>query len=674
MNVTSDPRHCGSCATPCPLGPGQPCVASKCLAQECDAGGPVKRARASSRSQRRRCSRRLRSWHRAPGVRRARRARSIPTRRIFAPDAGAESGSFAEAGVFEPPPDLAECTQETKQIYVVATDKTMYRFYPDTLTFVRIGTLGCATTAGTFSMAIDRRGTAWVEYTDGRLYAVDTTNAKCKATPFVPGQTGFANFGMGYAKNGDSANGETLYIAGAGLAALDTKTFELKFLGSLTFGRTELTGLDTALYAFSVGSGVIAGLNKTTGATQVTYRTSATDADNAFAFAQWGGDFWLFTGERSLDRDALFADHRRVDGRRPGHGNVDRRRGLVDVRADEAPELSDHQGSFFGRRSISKDHAEGSCRTSATAAFAIARGSRRLPASPAAGSAASPMAPSMMRSEVWMPSGQNWRASDWARLRCAAFDAAKAVVMGLPRSDAVAPTTMMLPHFALRIAGSTACAEAMRPTALMAKARSRSATVVSSKPFHEPEPALYTRPRDHRVCADSLSNVAAITRRACRRSPASRASPPSLRESDSDELRAARDECDVEARGAEENSGANDAPFFGPIPTTTAKGFAMRNGIYATSPGRARRGAPLRSSRGRTMRRPGRARQSRRASRSRRRRRHAGAAASKQRQRELRGDDRDRQRLRGPRREPAAEEVRERVTAREAVRQLVQPR
>jgi len=218
-----------------------------------------------------------------------------------APDAGTEAGSFGEAGAVTLPPDALECTQETKQIYVVATDKVLYRFYPDTLAFVRIGTLGCPTTAGTFSMAIDRRGTAWVEYMDGRLYAVNTTDATCKPTAFVPGQTGFTTFGMGYSRNGDTANGETLYVAGKGLASLDTKTFQLNFLGSLTFGRTELTGLDTSLYAFSVGSGVVAGLNKTTGATEVTYRTSATDADSAFAFAQWGGDFWLFTGsDRSV--------------------------------------------------------------------------------------------------------------------------------------------------------------------------------------------------------------------------------------------------------------------------------------------------------------------------------------------------------------------------------------
>ena len=179
---------------------------------------------------------------------------------------------------------------------MLGSDKALYRFYPDTLKFLRIGTVACPTVADTFSMAIDRRGVAWVEYTDGRLFAVNTSNAKCQTTAFRPGQTGFEVFGMGYSRNGDSANGETLYVAGAGLASLDTKTFDLKFLGSLSFGRTELTGLDTKLFAFSVGSGVIAGLNKETAATEVVYRTSAIEDHAAFAFAQWGGDFWLFTG------------------------------------------------------------------------------------------------------------------------------------------------------------------------------------------------------------------------------------------------------------------------------------------------------------------------------------------------------------------------------------------
>jgi hypothetical protein len=200
-----------------------------------------------------------------------------------------DSGALIESDV--------ECAQGTEQIYVVATDKGFYRFNPKDLEFKRVGTLGCPTGAGTFSMAIDRRGTAWIEYTDGRVYAVDTNDASCRATSFKPGQTGFETFGMGFALNGDDPKeGEKLYVAGAGLATLDTKSFELKFLGSLTNGRTELASIGSQLYAFSPESGVVARLNKTDGATEVSYRTTAIDGRAAFAFAHWGGIFWLFTG------------------------------------------------------------------------------------------------------------------------------------------------------------------------------------------------------------------------------------------------------------------------------------------------------------------------------------------------------------------------------------------
>lgn len=206
-----------------------------------------------------------------------------------------EAGAF---GADTPlPDDNTDCTEDNKQIYVLATDYGLYRFYPDQLKFVRVGQVTCPTSAGTFSMAIDRRGTAWVEYTDGHVFAVDTTNGKCRPTAFVAGQSGFETFGMGYAIDDDGAH-ETLYIAGAGLGALDTKTFQIDFRGSLTYGRTELTGRDKELFAFSVESGVIAGLDKATGSTLVTYRTTAVAERAAFAFAQWGGDFWVFTGDK----------------------------------------------------------------------------------------------------------------------------------------------------------------------------------------------------------------------------------------------------------------------------------------------------------------------------------------------------------------------------------------
>lgn len=38
VTLASDPRNCGACGTECKVAQGQPCVASRCLTRECDAG------------------------------------------------------------------------------------------------------------------------------------------------------------------------------------------------------------------------------------------------------------------------------------------------------------------------------------------------------------------------------------------------------------------------------------------------------------------------------------------------------------------------------------------------------------------------------------------------------------------------------------------------------------
>ncbi|AKV04596.1 hypothetical protein AKJ09_11259 [Labilithrix luteola] len=205
-----------------------------------------------------------------------------------------------EAGVDAALPET-DCAEENKLIYVLSSgDKALHRFDPMSLSFTRIGTIACPTTADTFSMAVDRKGIAWVEFTDGRIYNVDTKDAHCTETPFRGHQPGFSSFGMGFAKDdaGDAgASSETLFIEGEGLARIDTKTYELTLIGPAALGLAELTGTGNGLlYAFSVNSGRLVRLDKTTGAALQNYRTSAVDPNGAWAFAHWGGDFWLFTG------------------------------------------------------------------------------------------------------------------------------------------------------------------------------------------------------------------------------------------------------------------------------------------------------------------------------------------------------------------------------------------
>src|SRR3954470_3030276 len=70
-----------------------------------------------------------------------------------------------DASVESSTPVSGECTNENKQVYVISTgEKTLYRFEPANLKFTRIGALHCPTSADTFSMAVDRKGTAWIEY------------------------------------------------------------------------------------------------------------------------------------------------------------------------------------------------------------------------------------------------------------------------------------------------------------------------------------------------------------------------------------------------------------------------------------------------------------------------------------------------------------------------------
>lgn len=194
------------------------------------------------------------------------------------------------------------CPEELKQIYVVTDDNELYRFAPATVTFTKIGSLSCPSGgfATPFSMAVDRKGTAWVLFSDGKMYQVSTKDASCKATSFAVGQSGFTTFGMSFARDG--AN-ETLYVAdynGKGIAKIDTTSLKLSFIGSYgtTAGAGELTAKGEQLYGFFNSTGSlgtrVAMIDKTTGKLGTVNTLSGVTIGSGWAFAHWGGTFWLF--------------------------------------------------------------------------------------------------------------------------------------------------------------------------------------------------------------------------------------------------------------------------------------------------------------------------------------------------------------------------------------------
>jgi len=215
-----------------------------------------------------------------------------------------------------PPLDLVKldaskvgCPPGETYVYVVSTDDYLLRFDPPSATFGKIGKLYCpANSSGShpFSMAGDRQGTAYVEYDNGMIFAVDTTNAACSPTTYVPNQmTPFGNFGMGYATIGTGPE-EQLFIASdtpGTLGIIDTpNAFKVAPVGVLApeVKFAELTGTgDGQLFAYwawgAQDGSYVAEVDKTTA--KVIAQDSLPDVNRGigWAFAFWGGDFWLFT-------------------------------------------------------------------------------------------------------------------------------------------------------------------------------------------------------------------------------------------------------------------------------------------------------------------------------------------------------------------------------------------
>ncbi len=209
-----------------------------------------------------------------------------------------------------PPAAVNDCPDPSQTlVYAISESNALYSVYPPTFALTRIGTLDCPAASGAspFSMAVNRQGIADVVFDDGELFRVSTATAACTRAPFVPNQDGFLTFGMGFAGDTGGAT-ETLYISA------DTQE------GSLAHG---LASVDANLVVHPIG-----GLSPAVGETHghrgrtalrilFAHRQHRTDVHrgdrqierrdhrrdplpgvvqgNGWAFAFWGGDFYVFT-------------------------------------------------------------------------------------------------------------------------------------------------------------------------------------------------------------------------------------------------------------------------------------------------------------------------------------------------------------------------------------------
>ncbi len=215
-----------------------------------------------------------------------------------------------------------DCASGAELVYLVDDSNTLYSFDPSVLPadpFAIIGNLSCPAgpsfpeidpfggTATPFSMSVDRNATAWVLYSSGEIFEVSTDNASCAATTFQVGQQGFQLFGMGFVSDTPGSSDETLYIAGGAATLMGAGDLGTIAMGSMAVGRVgslasaenspELTGTgDAELFGYFPGAtSTVAQLDKTTGGTVQTWNLPGlTGQVRAWAFAHWGGKFYIF--------------------------------------------------------------------------------------------------------------------------------------------------------------------------------------------------------------------------------------------------------------------------------------------------------------------------------------------------------------------------------------------
>lgn len=206
---------------------------------------------------------------------------------------------------------------EATLVYLITQDYELYSFDPASTAMKKIGNIACPANAGAtpFSMAVDRKGIAYILFADrgagvddGRLFRVSTANAACISTSFVPNQQGFLRFGMGFATNTVGPI-ETLYIAGSeqdngatGLARIDVSSFKLAKVGNFQpdIGNAELTGTgDGRLFGFYANDtssrAFIGEIDTQTGHIIGQTQMKNVTLGQGWAFAFWGGDFYMFT-------------------------------------------------------------------------------------------------------------------------------------------------------------------------------------------------------------------------------------------------------------------------------------------------------------------------------------------------------------------------------------------
>ncbi|MCB9566009.1 MAG: hypothetical protein H6710_02095 [Myxococcales bacterium] len=219
--------------------------------------------------------------------------------------------SIEPTGADDDPEAGCPCAPGTELIYVLSDSGTLWSFDPQDLHFARIADIKCGGMKSTFSMGVSRKARAWVQYQSGDLYTVDLNDPSdpipCLDPGFENQNPKFPNFGMAFVANSVVDPCDKLHahsaiapdVIGEGVGALgviDPQTLELSEIAPIDYGWGELTGTSTGrLFAYQ-GSAppLLSEYDKGSGELLDVLPLPQLSSDSAFAFAWWGGDFYLF--------------------------------------------------------------------------------------------------------------------------------------------------------------------------------------------------------------------------------------------------------------------------------------------------------------------------------------------------------------------------------------------
>ena len=198
-------------------------------------------------------------------------------------------------------------------IFVLSGDAELWKYFPKGNNFELLGALDCpGLFPTTFSMAVDRSGFAWVQFTGGELRKIPVTDvSKCEDPGYQLNQQGVGNFGMAFVSNsandacdqiyGNTYSGNGPFAEGNKIGdfiTIEPVNLQLSLLGKTNFDGAEVTGTGDGRAFIFGGSNPskLVELDKSDASVVNLLPLGTLEINNgAFAFAFFAGDFYLFT-------------------------------------------------------------------------------------------------------------------------------------------------------------------------------------------------------------------------------------------------------------------------------------------------------------------------------------------------------------------------------------------